>query len=345
MLIFLLASVSYVLIPPYFALSADDWTTTLKSQFDIVETFDKLQDWVGTGTSDVSSPSDMPKNEDGSQSQWGFYSHYGTNPISHNWIDSFGPDRVWRETGKSLCIDMSSQSNGPSRLGLYFGDGTPNSGYQEIYLFHMVKITKNQYPTAIAADLTGSYIEGNPYVYFDSWKFGTFNMGCTKPICSNSFSTANYSDFHIIPHIKTSAYINNFQPSIKLEPNDLGLRGGVWGKGKEVILDEWMGVEFHIKNVQESGVNYAYMDVWIYDKTGNEWQVIKAERVSFASQPITDRWNNFMFGGNNSNTYKWGQSMTAPYYVDDLIIDDNRIGPKYFLLLSQSPIIESIRIK
>ena len=39
------------------------------------------------------------------------------------------------------------------------------------------------------------------------------------------------------------------------------------------------------------------------------------------------------FGGNNSNTYSWGPTMQSVYYIDDVIIDEERIGPRYFEII------------
>ena len=215
---------------------------------------------------------------------------------------------------------------GPSRLGLYFGDGTPESGYQEVYIFHMVRIPSNEWPTAIDPDTKkGTYVAGDSYVYIDSWKFGTINMGCTEAYCNH----ATYSPYHIIPHIKNFE-INDMLPAIKLEPNDGGNRTGVIGN-RPAIRDEWFGVEFHFKNVTEDGHNYTYSDVWMYDKEGNSWKIIDNHRTEFTSQPITHLWNSFFFGGNNSAVYTWGTTMEPRYYVDDFIIHGSRIGPTYFV--------------
>jgi hypothetical protein len=310
-----------------------NWQSDLEKYFDIVETFDDIQNWRGTGFGDIYNQADMPIQSDGSASRWQYYSYWVSYPSIQDWIANFGSTNTWRQKGKSLCIDISgngSDQGGPSRLGIYFGDGEASSGYSDLYLFHMVKISSNQWPTTINGDV-GEYASvTDKYAYFESWKFGTFNMGCKS--CSCAKTGGNYSPYHVIPHIKTSTSVN-YTPSIRLEPNDDGNRQGIWTNAP-FIRDEWTGVEFHLRNVNEDGTQYTYMDVWIYDKDGVATQVISNYKYAYSSQPTTDKWNHFFFGGNNSSSYNWGDSMQGPYYVDDFIIHSSRIGPSYFALLS-----------
>ncbi len=60
-----------VTLLPIFAI-AQTWQRTLEDSFDIVETFDQLQDWTGSGSGNVFSPTGdgMPKKLDGSDSVW-----------------------------------------------------------------------------------------------------------------------------------------------------------------------------------------------------------------------------------------------------------------------------------
>jgi len=49
------------------------------------------------------------------------------------------------------------------------------------------------------------------------------------------------------------------------------------------------------------------------------------------------RWSgHFHFGCNNSATYQWVTTTESLYYVDDLIINGSRIGPRYFALLNST---------
>ena len=212
--------------------------------FDFVETFDGLQDWRGTQSGSVTDQSDMPKLSSGSQSAWGWYSYWGNMPTGHTWIANHGSDKVWGETGKSLCIDLDDevQGKGPSRFGLYFGDGSPTSGYEEIYIFYMVKIQKNQWPTSISDSKVGSYSESSfpNYAYFASWKFGTMNMGMSG-VHNYGGSSTTYSPYHIIPHIKPSGG----KLCLKLEPYGVDNFSGD-DSIENYIGDKWFGVEFQL---------------------------------------------------------------------------------------------------
>ncbi|EKD58454.1 MAG: hypothetical protein ACD_56C00119G0001, partial [uncultured bacterium] len=76
--IFFLLSIFFML--PNFAKA--DWQQTLESNFDIVETFDNLQDWSanglfpsGTGSATVYDHSLLPKKLDGSDGQWDYWNN------------------------------------------------------------------------------------------------------------------------------------------------------------------------------------------------------------------------------------------------------------------------------
>jgi len=92
----------------------------------------------------------------------------------------------------------------------------------------------------------------------------------------------------------------------------------------------------HFRNTLESGKKYCYTDVWMCDADGTAYLVMDSWKREFVSQNETDKWNYFHFGGNNSATYEWGATTESPYYVDDLIINGSRIGPRYFALLNST---------
>ena len=118
------------------------WQETLEEQFDIVDTFDDIEDWSG-GTGYHHDIETMPKKVDGSASIWHYYTN--DNTAVDDWIKNHGEEYTWRQTGKSLCINYNNfvggiDGYGPSRLGTYFGDGvTGKSGYEKINFFYMIK--------------------------------------------------------------------------------------------------------------------------------------------------------------------------------------------------------------
>ncbi len=360
----------------------------LEQQFDIVETFDELQDWYGTSYDPGSSkgdifaddfPDDFPKKTNGDTSMWCYYSKWSDHPASGEkyWIDDFGQGTHFGAEGKSALIDLSNII-GPSRIGFYFGNGESNSGYKDIYVFYMTKISRKQWPTrceksgnsvTCSAGGTGVYKDGKDYSYWGSWKFNTIGIGwntCKEWKGSVPDHEHRYGSAEIIPHIKANNYgpiprldnkpeqkqnlifVVHFnshengptQSEASVSGEDIKITNITkekisWdGKGGAIITDEWMGVEFHYTLEEPASSGGGKMEAWIYNEKGESLRAFYVEGVNYL--PASEnghRFNRFFFGGNNSNSYTWGPTMEAPYYVDDLIISGNRIGPKYFELL------------
>ncbi len=308
--------------------------------FDFVETFDGLQDWVRTegsigNTEDVSK---MPKLLNGSDSAWGYYSMWGDDRIPpDNWIGShdYEHNLVWRGT-KSVAIDIGDSAYGPSRFGLYMGEG-----YDEFYLFFMVNIPKNEFPTSCItaegapsscqASAIGVYTPNKTYAWYSSWKFTTFNMDCPSAMCPDRNTYSDY--WAILSHIKQYNYGN--APGITLQASPRGFNNSEneWASDGDMKLDpylgDWFGLEYHVS--RRDGI--TYWDIWFYDKEGNMTKVMDDQPLATLEASQGRRWNQIFFGGNNSETYSWGETMKSAYYIDDVIVDDKRIGPKYFSLI------------
>jgi hypothetical protein len=175
-----------------FSLQAQaDWQSDLEGQFDIVSTFDELQNW--RGINDLHgydhNKDHQPKKLDGSPSIWDMYDDWSYLDPDRDWIGEHGGNLVWRGTGKSLRMDLNPDDNklrkGPSRFGLYYGSNTPNvadgyatsglanSGYNELYLFYMVKLPANMFPTE-----TGD-IWPTEYKWWGYHKFATISTAFT----------------------------------------------------------------------------------------------------------------------------------------------------------------------
>ena len=308
--------------------------------FDFVEEFDGLADWNQSSAGRLGNRFDdtalalMPKLADGSTSAWGYFSLWGSpTGQPHNWIGTTqsGTRQVWRGT-KSASIDIGETALVPSRLGLYFGA----TGYKDFSVFYMVYIPKNSYPTSYIDDGPsgalqgiGVYTEGEPYTYYNSWKFNTFNTECNSTRCPSG----TYGSQHLVPHIKQFNYT----------PTGLIIQAEN-GPGDEVeratdvstfilnpYMGQWFGVEFRINN---NDTDTAYtLDIWVYDQAGNSTHTMQAKTFSLDQAAPGFSWDNFWFGGNNSNSWAWGPTMVSHYYVDDFIIDSGskgRIGPRYF---------------
>jgi len=370
--------------------NAQTWQETLEPHFDIVETFDNLQDWHGTHAggeyNDYYNPEDMPKYLDGSDSRWCMYSNWGDfDPDELDWIGDFGTGTHMGQTGKSAITDISN-TRGPSRLGLCFGNGSCNSGYSDLHIFYMVKISRKQWPTRCELNgedvscsgtygSTGIYEEGEPWAWIGGWKFNTlgtgFNDGGRWHDAPLTFEH-RYGDAGIVgfiglfnygpiprldgqePHVANNLIFNQViaGPPVNqslLNATDGGAittitsdtRLGIDGRGSAIITDDWMGVEFHYV-LEDPIENYnGMLEAWIYNSSGECLKTFKVTGFNFRRSSVSradDLFNRFFFGGNNSNTYTWGPTMEGPYYVDDLIIDNNRIGPNYFDLLGDNPI-------
>lgn len=367
--------------------TADNWEQTLAEQFDIVETFDGLQDWPkdpyslspGGGYA-FKNPDDFPKESDGSPSMWCYFTKYEEANGPLPWIGDFGPETHFATKGKTAIIDLSN-TRGPSRLGTYFGDGNSDSGYSNIYFFYVAYITPNQWPTECDGGCAGgggvgTYEEGKEYAYYASWKFNNIGSGwnnCGEWNGAFPSHENRYGDSEIIPHIA----IFNYGPiptlwgaavkqnqilslSVARVPQDiskyefdsqevkqLGNRPDIAAfLGKGVAYPgggQWVGFEFHYKMESPAGASNGVAEAWIYNKRGEYKRAYRVEGLNFLDSAVgpNHKFNRFFFGGNNSNSYTWGPTMQAPYYVDDFVVDDQRIGPTYFRLLGEGNEIPS----
>lgn len=305
-------------------------TFALDNDFDFAETFDGLQNWagnvsfrgnVGHNAGDLAK---MPKLADGSDSAWGYFSIWGSGIPDQNWIDNYGGNATWR--GKAATIDLGETAKGPSRLGLYMGEG-----YSDFHLFFMVNIPKKAWPTSCASGScsgggsVGTYTEGDPYAFWAAWKFNTFNMDCASAVCPDSDT---YSDkWLLLTSLKQYNY--GAAPGVTMDMIDKFHLADDWLRGPVNLnsyIGDWFGIEYHIKQFDDH-VEFSY---WIYDQQGNYTLMVDKESRPTPDGFVAGKWNQFFFGGNNSNSYTWGPTMASHYQIDDVIIDDKRIGIKYF---------------
>ena len=331
--------------------ASSSWNVTQSSDkaqrwgFDFVEEFDGLQDWnqstcVWYGNDcgnryDDRFPELMPRLADGRKGPWGYFSIWNRVASSQPWIGPASGDRkVWRGS-KSLTIDIGATNQGPSRFGLYFANG----GYRDFRVFYMLWIPKNMFPTSCegtegrcaGGGPTGIYTEGQPYRYFASWKFNTFNMGCGTVNCP-AVSNSSYGLHSTIPQIRQY----NYQPNglVINNSNDGGQFAYAIDDGRTTLnafMDGWWGVEFHIRNI-DNNTRYL-MDIWVYDRHGQPAHVMQSKPFPITAAAQGHLWDEFFFGGNNANSWIWGPTMRSHYFVDDFIVDAGAkgpIGPRYF---------------
>ena len=313
--------------------------------FDFVERFDGLQDWVakleseGNVGEEANDALRLPKLADGSESAWTFYSKWGESSSTERWIGAYGDNRVWKGT-KSAAIDLDNE-NGPSRLGLFL----PNGYKDKVHYFFMVNIPKNEWPTSCIEGScqggnTGVYTEGSDYSFFASWKFMTFNYGCETQNCwDHAPPNSGYSPvWHQISHIKQFNYttfssegLTNIDPGLFIHEESPAHNSDAWGflarSNMNNLAGDWFGIEYSYTQTEDCKTIH---NVWLYDKQGNEIKVVEDKEWDTEGCQPDYTWDFFFHGGNNSGTYHWGPTMKSVYYIDDVIIDDQRIGLKYF---------------
>ena len=352
---------------------AQVWQETLESNFDIVETFDELSVWAGNSSSVGYYFTDLPVKEvDNSPSIWDMYYYQSSTASTYNWIDEFGATNVWGGVGKSLRMDLSQQGmlnhKGPSRFGLYFTNGNGyassgeiNSGYDDIHIFYMLKMPYNHFPYRDA--------DGNFTGYWSYYKFNTLCAGFySASEAYDEYAAANlqgqvYGQSHFLPDIKTGATYNYelfFKPGLRLDSAyDTTWDNGLLYEAYDAVLagasessmkpylgtgignEQWFGVEFH-QTTGTPGNNDAVSEMWLYNSDGIATKIFEKTDGIVVEAGQNYNYNKFFFGGNHSFLpQEISEGLDMAYYVDDFIINDQRIGPTYFSLLNNQSVPET----
>lgn len=351
--ILLLSSISY----------SQTWQSQLEQHFDIVETFDQLQDWHttlgGSPLGDVVTISDMPKKLNGSPSIWEYYSYWGSVPGSQRpaWIKFHGTDKVWKATGKSVCIDYGGSGNGPSRFAFSIGN-SPDAGYDECYLFYLIRVNKEFFPRNGTTFKWFGYFKT---LQIDAGFRDVFDWGTTEEqsklpnddqlrhvygltdICMNWQPYGGY----LVPQYNAS-YSNNSGTGWTFSMY------GTVGTGTHftdlVLANDWFAIEYHVILSNPHGSNNGLIELWLYDKNGNVIGndkkpniVTMADATNWAGggyHVFNHRNNKFVFGGNRYDPDFAG--CESHYYLDDIIVDEARIGIRYFNLVNGN-VVEPVR--
>ena len=320
--------------------------------FDIVDTFDNLKNWKGKAWSGSKAKvciekdaGDLPVKQDGSPSIWTGYTHFNSSDAAGDWIADHGSGNVWRGSGKSMRMDIGGGTGGtpgygPERFITYFGNGSRNSGYSDVYIFFMAKIDPAQFPTEISNGV-GKYVAGKPYVYWRSWKFFTVTHGFESTFVHGDADAPrdNYGwhqwNTHLRPidgkmGTKIEGWYEGSDSQSGVDDNWVYSSSPIAG----IPLGEWFGIEVHY-SLGTAGTNSGKEEIWIYDQNGNGTLYMSKSNLYVQHSKLKgDKINKFWIGGNNSNEYIWGPTMVPEYYIDDFIVNGSRIGPTYFSLIA-----------
>ena len=293
------------------------------------------------------------------------------------WIADHGAENVWRGNGKSLRVnygDFTSGADvygnggildanypdnvagfGPSRLGVFFGDGiSGKSGYKKAHVFMMAKLQSN-------------FVQKNPdtgnYLYIGTVKMFDLCSGFTSidvwgttneraqvdPAVNNlheyglNFSIYNligtgsygenlfYGQNSFVPTMGGGGYVIN-QIVANRPTTAIPLYDNVVSPMYED--DEWFGIEM-AADIGTIGSNDGTTDFWVYDKNGVEqahWSEVGQQRLL-----TFDHYYNKVTLGGNRLCAGYGRCPLGQdnrWFADDIIISDSRIGPSYFAALA-----------
>jgi hypothetical protein len=330
------------LIPrPQALAQVDRWQDTLAQHFDIVETFDQLQDWRGqlggNPIGDVSSPSDMPRKTDGSESIWEYYSYWGTVPAADrpSWITSRSPENLWRGQGKSLAIDYGGVW-GPSRLAFSVGDA-PLDGYEEVYIFFMSQYKPEFFP-----------MHGGSFDWFGFLKTFQISSGFRdildwgtvqeqqivddtpqdRNIYGLNSAIINFKPFSGSLKVAHNIYTSTPSGTSSQSESDVQTNHMIQADLSDAILEnEWFGLEYRFLLSSPHGEAGAF-EAWIYDSSGN---VVGHEAVSLPTirdatnwgggnpggfHAFDHRYNKFVWGGNRDDYIQKGFLTCHPFTAD-----------------------------
>jgi hypothetical protein len=208
----------------------------------------------------------------------------------------------------------------------------------------MVKITSSFYP----AKVDGSFpVTGyHKFLHVSSGFRDVHNWGTKsqQALCSGSLTNQCahiYGNNYYILHTYTGPYPNDpfFRWRTKYSNPDgtSKINGDGYVSDASILKfvdgGDWFGFEmrFHLGTVDASD---GYARVWVYDANGK----IVGEDQSPNEKNLakySHKYNLLNIGGNRATNY-YKTAETAHYYIDDVIINNSQIGPKYFLLLGKN---------
>lgn len=336
-----------------------DWQSTLEAQFDIVETFDQLKDWTGSGSGNVSgNPNDMPKKLDGTPSIWQYYSFYGDR-YDQNWIGDHGSKNVWRDVGKSLHLDYNCSQgqaidSGPSRLGFKIGD-SPDDGYSdEVHVFFMSRIDKDFF--IINSDNTFAY---HGFCKTLDISAGFKDIEYFGTVDEHNWLVANSAKSQVLQQYGLNAQVYNYKTygdgstnkAVKNTVLTTNSANDVYQAnivdlidadfGQIALASSWFGLEYRVKMSKPHGSANGEFEVWVYNSAGNiVAHHLETGVVNFrdGNTAFNHGWNKFVWGGNRQCPPVYSEEFGPKddLYIDDIVVNGSRIGPTYFSLIDDN---------
>ncbi|HJV66225.1 MAG TPA: hypothetical protein VJ550_10860 [Geomonas sp.] len=256
--------------------------------------------------------------------------------------------------GKSLMMNLGDNDNeagamkgiGAQRLGFFFGDGVSGkSGLKKAHLFMMLRFKPNFFP------------ETSPGRY--AW-LGIVKMWdmCPGFTAINFFGTP-------AEHASVSRNPQNLVEYGAAGGSLVTLTGGGASLGSRIFFDnhpsntvakdgywqyrngdnqrmssgdndiqhfyskgEWFAVEYAL-DMGSLGRRDGTVDFWVYDRNGKERGHFSATGLENSTH--FDHWiNKIVLGGNRRTRSQLTSGTDGRFFIDDVIVDPGRIGPRYF---------------
>ncbi len=330
--------------------NAQTWQQKLENSFDIVETFDQLQDWSGKkGTPQDGEvpitryPKDFPVKVNGEASIWEYYSYWRDDAFRSEWIKNHGSDNVWQGQGKSLCLDYGG-IQGPNRIGFHIGD-SPDDGYpDEVYVFFMNKYHKDFFPKSgekyftwigflktfeiatgfrdiwnwgtVAEQSATDHTEQPDHLYGMNFIVNSFQgtgdpKGMGRERCFYTIVTAKSDGKHFFPEREVIA------DSTRLD--------------KPILNNEWFGLEYHLVKSSPAAAPNGSVQIWVYDQNGNVLNSDALTGIINFRNGLTSykhSYNKFVWGGNRDTylqkSYLQGKKCYPDQSKDIIRVENHR---------------------
>ncbi|AKM78024.1 TPA: hypothetical protein DDZ49_03555 [Candidatus Wolfebacteria bacterium] len=275
--------------------------------------------------------------------------------------------------GDNDNADGAMAGIGAQRLGMFLGDGaTGKSGYKKVHVFMMVKFAPTYFgASGNQADI--DYVRVFKFVDVCSGftridEFGTpaeqqfieqtaqtateYGANCSvvnvnggglsnagRAWYTEIIATATPTPDIVPPSIQT--YYGKSRLPMDMFNNDVAYqsRGAdfntIYDTGK--AAGEWIGLEI-IMDIGTTNASNGSTELFIYDKQG----VVRGHFTATGLSKLVyfDHYYNKITLGGNRRTGPSTSNTDGRYWVDDFIVDDARIGLKYFAALaaSQGPV-------